>query len=235
MFLAVMTGPTPTRSKEIIAYQGVIFKSEGEVAFSDSEWVVVTDFTFDPVDRMTKTLFDLLDGKVGAMTYQYDGPEDKFKKALQHQVELRARSNLEKLKTSHRRLNELKAAVSSEGPRTKRALVDGGGKILSWLFGVSTQEELEHVNDHVEKLSTETTSIVHAMEVHASLINETLWETKAVADAVVKLQTAFAQVENEAKKIDQKIGGITHEIERQILAAVKVEMPSDKLSPRLPG
>ncbi|KZS08467.1 Uncharacterized protein APZ42_027525 [Daphnia magna] len=168
----------PTRSKEIIAYQGVIFKSEGE---------------------NDKTLYDLLDGKMGAMTYQYDGPEDKFKKALQHQVQLRARSNLEKLKTSHRRLNELKAAV------------------------MSTQEELEHVNDHVEKLSTETTSNVHAMEVHASLINEMLWETKAVADAVVELQTAFAQVENEAKKIDQKIGGITHEIERQRLAAVKVE------------
>ncbi|KZS06649.1 Uncharacterized protein APZ42_029823 [Daphnia magna] len=92
MLLAVMTGPTPTRSKEIIAYQGVIFKSEGEVTFSDTEGVVVTDFKFDPVDRMIKTLFDLLDGKVGAMTYQYDGFEDKFKKALQHQVELRARS-----------------------------------------------------------------------------------------------------------------------------------------------
>ncbi|KAK4007548.1 hypothetical protein OUZ56_012706 [Daphnia magna] len=125
MFLAVMTGPTPTRTKDIIAYQRVIFKSEGEVAFSDSEWVVVTDFTFDPVDKIIKTLYDLLDGKVEAMTYQYDGPEDKFKKALQHQVELRACSNLEKLKTSHRRLNELKAAVSSEGAREKRALVDG--------------------------------------------------------------------------------------------------------------
>ncbi|KAK4017825.1 hypothetical protein OUZ56_033671 [Daphnia magna] len=225
-----MTGPTPTRSKEIIAFQGVIFKSQGEVAFSDSEWVVVTDFTFDPVVRMIKTLFDLLDGKVGAMTYQYDGPEDKFKKALQHQVELRARLNLEKLKTSHRRLNELKAAVSSEGARTKRALVDGGGKILSWLFGVSTQEELEHVKDHVEKLSTETRSIVHAMEVHASLIHERLWETKAVADTVVELQTAFAQVENEAKKIDQKISGITYEIERQRLAAVKVEcLPTNRV------
>lgn len=138
-------------------------------------------------------------------------------------MELRAQSKLEKTRKSQQRLNELKAAVNLEGTRTKRALVDGGGKILYWLFGGSTQEDLEHVNNRVEKLSTETTSIVHALEVHASLINETLWQTQAVADAVIELQTAFTKVENGAMKIDKKIGGITHEIERQRLANVKVE------------
>lgn len=50
--------------------------------------------------------------------------------------------------------------------------MDGGGKVLNWLFGVSTQEDLEHVHGHLNKLSMETTSIVHALENHASLINE---------------------------------------------------------------
>ncbi|KZR95883.1 Uncharacterized protein APZ42_010090, partial [Daphnia magna] len=68
----------------------------------------------------------------------------------------------------------------------KRGLIDGGGKVLSWLFGVSTQEDLEHVHGRLDRLSTETTSIVHALEVQATLINETLWETKAVADAVAE-------------------------------------------------
>ncbi|KZR97530.1 Uncharacterized protein APZ42_007540 [Daphnia magna] len=46
--LTVMSGPGTVAASEIVAYQGVIFKSDGELAFSDSEWVVVTDFTFDP-------------------------------------------------------------------------------------------------------------------------------------------------------------------------------------------
>lgn len=79
-----MSGPTLAESKEIFAYQGVIFKSEGEVAFSDSEWEVVTDLTFDPVDEIIKVLYDLLDEKRSTMPYQYDGHEDKFKKALQN-------------------------------------------------------------------------------------------------------------------------------------------------------
>ncbi|KZR99340.1 Uncharacterized protein APZ42_004828, partial [Daphnia magna] len=40
--LTVVSGPGPVAASEIVAYQGVIFKSEGDLAFSDSEWVVVT-------------------------------------------------------------------------------------------------------------------------------------------------------------------------------------------------
>ncbi|KZS01866.1 Uncharacterized protein APZ42_001343, partial [Daphnia magna] len=69
---------------------------------------------------------------------------------------------------------------------------------------------------------TETTSIAHALEVHASLINETLWETKASGDAVAELQTAFAKIEREVWKMDNKMDGVVKEIERQWIATTKV-------------
>ena len=56
LLLAVVSGPAPGAASEILAYQGVIFKSEGILAFSDAEWVIVTDFTFDPVDQVIKSL-----------------------------------------------------------------------------------------------------------------------------------------------------------------------------------
>ncbi|KZR95665.1 Uncharacterized protein APZ42_010473, partial [Daphnia magna] len=86
-----------------------------------------------------------------------------------------------------------------------------GGRLLNWLFGVSTQEDLEHVIGWINKLSTETTSIMHALEVHASLINEALWETKASGDAVAELQIAFAKIEREAWKMDNKMDGVGKE------------------------
>ncbi|KZR97055.1 Uncharacterized protein APZ42_008281, partial [Daphnia magna] len=98
-----------------------------------------------------------------------------------------------------------------------------GGKVLNWLFGVSTQEDLEHVHGRLDRLSMETTSIVHALEVHANLSNETLWETKAVADTVAELQTAFAQIEKETWKLDQKIDGVAREMETHWIAITKVE------------
>ncbi|KAK4024941.1 hypothetical protein OUZ56_010433 [Daphnia magna] len=165
--LAVMSGPGPVADSEIIAYQGVIFKSEGELAFSDSEWVVVTDFTFDPVDQVIKSLYEWLDIRMNAMTDHYDGPKSQFKQALQQHVKERAQKELLKLRKIHQRWNELKSAVGVQESRVKRC---------QWMeeVEVSTQEDLEHVNGRINNLSTETTSIVHALEVHASFLNETL-------------------------------------------------------------
>lgn len=49
-------------------------------------------------------------------------------------------------------------------------MIDGCGRILNWLFGISTTKELYKVwsNHQVEKLSTETTGIVHAIETHTT-------------------------------------------------------------------
>ncbi|KAK4007349.1 hypothetical protein OUZ56_012509 [Daphnia magna] len=210
--------PGPVAASEIVAYQGVIFKSEGDLAFSDSEWVVVTDLTFDPVDQVVKSLYEWLDIRVNAMSDHYDGVKSQFKQALQQHVKERAQEELLKLRKVHQRWNELKTAVGVQESRVKRGLVDGGGRLINWLFGVSTQEDLEHVNGRINKLSTETTSIVHALEVHASLINETLWETKAGGDAVAELQIAFAKIEREAWKMDNKMDGVVKEIERQWIA-----------------
>ncbi|KAK4017794.1 hypothetical protein OUZ56_033600 [Daphnia magna] len=157
------------------------------------------------------------------MANRYDGPRDKFKLTLQQHVKGRALIELGKQRRCNQRFSYLKAAVNLPLARRKRGLVDGGGKVLSWLFGVSTQEDLQHVHGRLDKLSTEATSIVHALEVHASLINETLWESKAVADAVGELQTAFAQIKRETWKLDQKIEGVAREMETHWIAITRVE------------
>ncbi|KAK4037782.1 hypothetical protein OUZ56_029811 [Daphnia magna] len=119
---------------------------------------------------MMKTLREWLEVKVDTMANHYAGPRDKFKLTLQQHVKGRALIDLGKLWRCNQRSSDLKAAVNLQSARRK----------------VSTQEDLKLVLGHLVKLSTETTSIVHALEVHASLINETLWETKAVVDAVVQ-------------------------------------------------
>ncbi|KAK4037915.1 hypothetical protein OUZ56_029939 [Daphnia magna] len=145
-----------------------------------------------------------------------------YQRSLQQHVKERAQEELLKLRKIHQRWNELKTAVGVQESRVKRGLVDGGGRVLNWLFEVSTQEDLEHVNGWINKLSTEITSIVHALEVYASLINETLWETKASGEAVAELQTAFARIEREAWKMDNKMDGVMKEIERQWIATTQV-------------
>ncbi|KAK4012320.1 hypothetical protein OUZ56_021420 [Daphnia magna] len=163
-----------------------------------------------------------MDIRVNGMSDHYDGVKSQFKQTLQQHVKEQEQEELLKLRKVHQRWNELKTAVGVQESRVKRGLVNGGGRLLNWLFGVSTQEDLEQVNGQINKLSTETTSIAHALEVHASLINETLWETKASGDAVAELQTAFAKIEREVWKMDNKMDGVVKEIERQWIATTKV-------------
>ncbi|KZS07387.1 Uncharacterized protein APZ42_028923 [Daphnia magna] len=114
------------------------------------------------------------DIRVNAMSNHYDGVKSQIKQTLQQHVKEQEQEELLKLRKVHQRWNELKTAVGMQEYRVKRGLVNGGGRLLNWLLGVSTQEDLEQVNGQIKKLSTETTSIAHALEVHASLINETL-------------------------------------------------------------
>lgn len=96
--------------------------SEGEIAFSDSEWVVVTDFTFDSLDQVINSLHDWLDVRVNTLANHYDGPKNQLKQALQQHIEERAQLELTKLQKSHQRLNKLKAAVTVQESRIKRGL-----------------------------------------------------------------------------------------------------------------
>ncbi|KZS03385.1 Uncharacterized protein APZ42_033841 [Daphnia magna] len=291
-----------TSAKKVVAYQGKIFKSESEVAFSDYEWVVATELTLNHMKTMMKTLRERLEvkihsdsnrhnldtrrwyspvdvltntdltipsglgmirvtqtigqcslGEFGATTSTVSsiakfflskshirrfpifsrmqfivlddvvfGVRDKFKLTLQQHVKGRALIELGKLRRCNQRFSDLKAAVNLQSARRKRGLVDGGCKVFNWLFGVSTQEDLEHVHGHLDKLSTENTSIVHVLEVHASLSNETLLETKAVADAlgvaremethwiaITTVEDAFRQVEPALAWLDEALNNIS--------------------------
>ncbi|KAI9552541.1 hypothetical protein GHT06_020390 [Daphnia sinensis] len=123
-------------------------------------------------------------------------------------------------------------------PIRERGVMDGGGTVLNWLFGVATTDDLVKVNKNIEQLSTESTAIVHALEVHTWLINETVWEIQASAQIISKLQGGLPT--------RSKVGLANVAMERlplalfppakleQVLAAVKGNLPPGwSLAPRL--
>ncbi|KZS18244.1 Uncharacterized protein APZ42_015662 [Daphnia magna] len=203
-----------TSAKEVVAYQGVIFKSEGEAAFSDSEWVVATDHTFDHLKTMMKTLREWLEVKVDTMANFYGSPRDKFKLALQQHVKGRSLNELGKLRRCNQRFSDLKAAVNLQSARRKRGLVDGSGKVLSWIFGMSTQEDLEHVHGRLDKLSTETTYSARLGDQERNLEARPKkegaareMETHWIAITIV--EDAFRQVESALAWLDEALNNFS--------------------------
>ncbi|KAI9554996.1 hypothetical protein GHT06_020285 [Daphnia sinensis] len=126
-------------------------------------------------------------------------------------VRERAVYELTRLETIERNCQYLKASIKQS--RNKRGLADGGGKILNWLFGVSTTEELDKVNNQITKLSTETTAIVHALETHTTLINESIWELHANKNATDALQRSCLTLDKELNNARRTIDNLAHEME----------------------
>ncbi|KZS07216.1 Uncharacterized protein APZ42_029109 [Daphnia magna] len=127
-FLTVIGELDLTSAKEVVAYQGVIFKSEGEVAFSDSEWVVATDLKFDHLKTMMTTLREWLEVKVDTMANRYDGPRDKFKLTLQQHVKGRALIELGKLRRCNQRFMPMSCSAHTD----------------DWIFQASFRKGIKH-------------------------------------------------------------------------------------------
>ena len=57
--------------------------------------------------------------------------------------------------------------------RTKRGLLNVGGKVLHWLFGVATTEQLDRYQHTLNELMGNQKSIAHAFNSMATLVNQT--------------------------------------------------------------
>jgi cell division septum initiation protein DivIVA len=225
-----------TREVKLSNY-GVIFQSLGERSFSNSEWTVVTDTSFDHGDKMTKELKRWLTEKSilptpPAIHSGYNIVErppvnesskpfisnsgvmpntEKIQYMIATLVRERAMYERTRLETIEKDYLSLKTSLKKY--RQKRGMVDGGGRIPNWLFGVSTTEELDKVNNQVEKLSTETTAIVHAIETHTTLINETRWELQANKKTTDALQRSCLTLDKELANTRNTVDNLSREME----------------------
>ncbi|KZS05066.1 Uncharacterized protein APZ42_031842 [Daphnia magna] len=88
-----------------------------------------------------------------------------------NQILERAVGDLEQLGIVRERYERLQGVLIRKTIRPKRGLLDAGGSVLNWLFGVAMDKSLEGLNDHLEALTKKTPGIVHAMSQQAKLVN----------------------------------------------------------------
>jgi len=57
-------------------------------------------------------------------------------------------------------------------------VIDGGGTVLKWLFGVATQTDLEGINEKVTGLTNRHQEIAHLLQQQATVVNKSVWEVR---------------------------------------------------------
>ncbi len=135
----------------------------------------------------------------------FEASDGRFVAMIQNRIRSRANTTLAKLELIDNKYGNLKAAIQTGSKRQKRGMVDGGGKVLNWLFGVETDDALDKINTNVELLPTGTNAMAHAIEAHASLVNETLWELQANAEKLLHLEATCSAMEKELTMLEQRL------------------------------
>lgn len=189
----------PLQAVDVVMNNGVIFKSEGRRSLTDSEWVIIAGITFAKQDLTPNNLKNWLLAKT--QNVEKGSDITKFTTIMTDRIRSHSRHLLDRLEKNNEKYTMLRETISTNSNRP-RGIVDGGGKTLHWMFGVTTDKELEKVNKKIELLSTENTAVVHALEMQASVVNETLWEVQANANTLKQLKRSYCTIEMEMSHLD---------------------------------
>ena len=164
-----------------VSSKGVIFVKEPAVAFSKSSWTLVSELTTQPAREVVNRLVSWLDQPAVANR----NPPNRFTSLLQEKASQTMKLLRQQTSAITDKLTALDL-ITRDAPRTRRAIMDGGKRILEWLFGTATNENLAKTNEEVNKLSNQEQEITHLLAEQAT-VNETIWESRLELNLINKL------------------------------------------------
>jgi len=87
--------------------------------------------------------------------------------------------------------------------RSKRGIMDFGGTVLKWLFGVATTSDIKKIAEAVQREKGRNVEVFQMIEIQTSLINEAVWASQTNAKSLV-------EITNRVDKLETMIGtGLT--------------------------
>ena len=160
----------------LLIRDSVLFVERNSVVFSESSWTLMTGIDLYPgIDFVTldnwllKQIHDNATGALGS-----------YRELTAKKMSVEARWRRYRLNDIRTRYKNIIDTIP-ETQREKRGLIDAGGIALKWLFGVSTQEDLEAAHREMAQIGNKQGAIMHALHHQATLIDETLWGQKITA------------------------------------------------------
>ena len=105
--------------------------------------------------------------------------------------------------------------------REKRGLVDGVGKVLNYLFGTATEEEIQAYSEATKQLQDRTAKLMHVTKGLMTVVDQSRQYMKATRDAVLGLEHHAKEVDDYLRAVRDQIKGIG---ERVHSLEVRMEM-----------
>jgi len=188
--------------------ENALFYERPGVAFSESSWTVITDLDLSPASEVCLYLREKIDGQYRELERYTESIKNGKANYLQPQIltvgKIRTEAFELQLNDSCKRLEMFQEILGDE-PRNRRGLIDGGGIALKWLFGLSTEKDLEAISGQVDGLTSRQEKIVHLLDQQATVVNETLWEIKTTTKLMAKLKLQYIRLDEITAKTQSRL------------------------------
>lgn len=182
--ILLYTNVAEAKKGDLTRQGSVKFVEEKQVIFSESSWTIIADRNLNPVyatigevERGLRRFLNTTGNNENTDNSLLPGCQT-FRQTMKQQIIHRATRAEERLQELTNRMKQVHATMNGR-QRHRRALMNAGGKALKWLFGVTTTEDLEVINDQVHRIQEGEAHWGSLVQQQASIVNDSLWESKA--------------------------------------------------------
>jgi hypothetical protein len=222
---------------------GLVFLKKGEFVLTGDKWILAFDIPFKPYakmgDHLQETLRDFivwLDHTVLPYPVKNENAPTKkegrhFPDPILHQVREEAVYLKEEVVNSMRRLQEIQAIVAiGDNPREKRGLIDAGGKVLKWLFGTVTNEDLERISGRVDQMATHSEQMIHLLREQASIVNITARNVEKNKESIDVLTQIARNLTGEVQALKIQLENTSWSLWRSLVSMSLVQISIRRLT-----
>jgi len=178
--IIVITVITLAKGEDFITRTGVIFTYEKEVYDLQNTWTISVTHSIQPLlqavdqlqvtsQKIQKFIDDI--GKLDDYPIRREADEVNFQ-----------------VKVTQNIANEIKRLIKAG--RTKRGLINFGGKAYQWLFGLATEDDVQAIADRLESIETQHNSTAHNLIEQISILNQTSERSFRNEQRIDKLEEA---------------------------------------------
>ena len=206
--LLMLFEPVEASTGTILTRSGVYFREGAQVSIGDSYWTIVTELETASVRQQ---VLDLISRVATDTWYQ----ADVVLPVMQERVVENREIATSRLNQALARYDALMGALHTER-RVKRSPLDVVGSTMQWLFGIATTEDITELNHKLTASNTKTDQVLHLVTEQATLVNESLWETKRTAETLQHVVKELDQLEKRMLHKQNNDHGRTHQCEQYL-------------------
>lgn len=169
---------------------GVVFHSEGNVFLSNTAWTLIVHLDIESYRGHVMTL----QKEITTLAEIYEHTRKLVKKKRQWVLELQAGVIDHRREDCNFLLEQwgyLENLLQLENPqRNKRTVFEGSDKVVNWLFGTPTRQEVKSMNEKLVALEDSQMELHTVVALQATLLNSSLvhqMEHKAVLKKFAKI------------------------------------------------